>query len=63
MTGAFVPDTKIVELSDSALVDIHPIQPDDAPRLQVIYSQLSPFSAFFRLLTRWKTLSPERAEY
>lgn len=61
-----VVDTDIgspLELRDGTRVHIRAIRSDDAPRLQALYSALSPSSAFFRFLTYWKELPRAQAEY
>ncbi|HEX9075761.1 MAG TPA: GNAT family N-acetyltransferase [Anaerolineae bacterium] len=52
-----------VELGNGITVNLRAIRPDDAPRLQVFFTKLSPQSAFFRFLTSWKELAREKAEY
>lgn len=51
------------ELRNGISVNIRAIRPDDAPRLQAFFTQLSSQSAFFRFLTSWKELEREKAEY
>lgn len=50
-------------LRDGTAVCLRPVHPDDAPRLQDLFAQLSPQSRFFRFLTYWRELALERAEY
>ena len=48
-------------LRDGTEVIIRPVAPDDAPRLQALYSRLSPRSIYYRFLSRAKELTPEQA--
>jgi RimJ/RimL family protein N-acetyltransferase len=51
----------IVTLREGDTVAIRAIRPDDAPRLQALFAQLSPDSVFFRFLTPAKQLTDEQA--
>jgi len=55
-----VPDTAV--LRDGTEVTIRPVIPEDAPRLQALYSRLSPESIYYRFLSQAKELTREQAE-
>lgn len=50
-----------VSLRDGTLVSIRSIRPDDAPRLQALFTRLSPASIYLRFLGYRKMLSDEEA--
>lgn len=54
-------DPQAATLRDGTLVNIRPIRPDDAPRLQALAVRLSPESIYLRFLTHRTTLSDEEA--
>jgi GNAT superfamily N-acetyltransferase len=62
-TPSQVASLATVELRNGITVNLRAIRPDDAPRLQAFFTQLSSQSAFFRFLTSWKELAREKAEY
>ena len=55
-----VPDT--ATLADGTQVTIRPVIPEDAPRLQALYSRLSPESVYYRFLSQAEELTREQAE-
>ena len=56
-----LPAPEMVTLRDDSQVIIRPIRPDDAPRLQSLFSRLSPESIFLRFLSRARVLSDQQA--
>jgi acetyltransferase len=50
-----------VSLRDGTLVSIRPIRPEDAPRLQALFTRLSPASIYLRFLGYRKMLSDAEA--
>jgi GNAT superfamily N-acetyltransferase len=50
-----------VNLRDGTVVSIRPIRPEDAPRLQALFTRLSPASIYLRFLGYRKMLSDEEA--
>jgi acetyltransferase len=50
-----------ITLNDGTLVTLRPIRPDDAPRLQVTFSRLSPETIYLRFLQTFNQLSDEQA--
>jgi acetyltransferase len=56
-----VTESEAVELRDGTPVVIRPIRPDDAPRLQSLFAQLSRESIYYRFLGLRKELSCEQA--
>jgi GNAT superfamily N-acetyltransferase len=50
-----------VNLRDGTLVSIRPIRPEDAPRLQALFTRLSPASIYLRFLGYRKMLSDQEA--
>ena len=50
-----------VRLRDGSNIHIRPIRPDDAPRLQELYSRLSRHTAYQRFFTVMKRLPPDWA--
>jgi len=56
--------TEVIEqisLEDGTLVELRPIRPDDAPRLQETFSHLSPQTIYMRFLSAAKGLSDAQA--
>jgi GNAT superfamily N-acetyltransferase len=51
-----------VTLRDGTVAVVRPIRPDDAPRLQGLFSRLSPESIWLRFLSHAQELSDEEAE-
>lgn len=54
--------SEVVTLRDGTVVTVRPIRPDDAPRLQALFSRLSPESIWLRFLSHARELSDEEAE-
>ncbi len=54
---------EVIELSDGSTVQLRPIEPDDAPRLQQTFSMLSPQTIYMRFLNTAGGLSDEQARY
>jgi GNAT superfamily N-acetyltransferase len=67
-TDSNLPDTELpaapysATLRDGTEVTIRPLIAGDAPRLQALYSRLSPESIYYRFLSRSKELSREQAK-
>ncbi len=60
----FVPPVLVhkAKLRDGELVTLRTISPEDAPRLQALFSSLSPTSRFFRFLSCMKEMPDEWAK-
>ena len=52
-----------VVLHDGTAVQLRPIRPDDAARLEALYARLSADTIYKRFFTRMPTLSPELARH
>jgi acetyltransferase len=61
VTGLEQQKTDHFNLRDGAAVAIRPIMPDDAPRLQSMFSRLSSESIYFRFLEYRKTVTDQQA--
>jgi RimJ/RimL family protein N-acetyltransferase len=57
----YPPMPQAVKLLDGTLVTVRPIRPDDAPRLQALFGQLSPSTIYMRFLGYRKELADEQA--
>lgn len=53
---------EVVTLRDGTAVAVRPIRPDDAPRLQGLFSRLSPESIWLRFMSHAQELSDEEAQ-
>jgi L-amino acid N-acyltransferase YncA len=62
ISGAQPGMPEVVTLRDGTRIKVRPIQPDDAPRLQMLATRLSPESIYRRFLTSRRVLLDEEAE-
>lgn len=60
MTSSYTPE--VITLRDGTTVTLRAIRPDDAPRLQIAMTRLSPQSAFLRFLLPLHSLSDGEAQ-